>query len=144
VRLRSCPSVTVLLLVLAGCSSPPPSPAVGAQPAKSVEAPKQEVALAASQARSDLPAELSSDALREVLEPVKVDARHTCKGLARSRERIEVELTIAGASGAVTHTNIGLNGGNPELASCVAKELARATFTPTRKAATRTTVAVNF
>lgn len=142
--MRSCLPVTILMFALSGCSSPPASPAEQSPPAKSEPEAAKEVALAANPGRADLPAELSSDELREVLEPIKVDARHTCKGMARTRERVEVELTIAGSSGAVTHTNVSLNGGNPALASCVANELARAVFKPTRKAATRTTVAVNF
>lgn len=102
------------------------------------------MALAANSERADLPAELTSEDLREVLEPLKVDVRHTCKGVARAKERVEVELTIAGPSGAVKHASVSLDGGNPELASCVANELSRAVFKPTRKAVTRTTVGINF
>lgn len=139
------PSVLPLLFALAACSSPPGPTQGDAPPAvKADPGEREEVALASNAAPSELPAELTADELREVLEPVKVDVRHTCKGMARTRERVEVELTIAGASGAVTHTNVSLSGGNPELAACVAGELARAKFKPTRKAVTRTTVAVNF
>lgn len=84
----------ISLLVLA-CSSPPP--AQQAEPVtKAAEKPSAE---AEAPERADLPAELSPADLKEVVEPAKVDIRHTCKGVARSRERVEVKLTIADASG---------------------------------------------
>jgi hypothetical protein len=127
------------LLLVWGCSSPPPAPQVELAPAVD-----RTPAPAEAPERSDLPAELSAAALKEVVEPARTDVRHTCKGVARSRERVEVELTIAGASGKVSHTSVWHDGGNPELAKCAANELQRLVFEPTRKAATRTTVAINF
>lgn len=131
-------SILALSIVVAACSSPA-APSTGQVAAA---APKLE-AKAAPEPGSDLP-ELSEADLKAVVEPAKVAARQTCNGIDRGGERVEVELTIAGKSGAVSHTSVWHDGGNPALATCVANELARVVFKPSRKASTRTAVTVTF
>lgn len=133
--------VALSSLALWACSSPAPAPAGEPPPVKAEPAAAAPVEKAGD---PSLPAELTEAELREVLEPLKVAVRQTCNGIDRAKERVEVELTIAGRTGAVSHTTVRHDGGNPALGSCVAKELARATFKPTRKATTRTLVAINF
>jgi len=127
-------------LALWACSSPAPTPTAGA-PAKAEPA---KVEPAEDAGDPSLPAELTDEDLREVLDPLKTAVRQTCNGIDRASERIEVELTISGKSGAVSHTVVRHDGGNPPLGACVAKELARGTFKRVRKATTRTVVAINF
>lgn len=102
------------------------------------------VAAASPAPRSDLPAELTADDLKEVLDPVKVTARQTCRPMSRGGERVEVELTIAGSTGAVSHTSVWQDAGNPPLANCVAGELGRVRFKPTQRTSTRSPVAIQF
>lgn len=132
---RAC----TLLLLLGGvaCST---STSEGPPPAEAAADAKK-----AAAADPPAPPEpgLTHEALSAVLEPAKIDVRRTCRPLTRQRERVDVDLTIVGASGAVTHTNIRLNGGNPELARCVANELARVTFPPAPRV-TRATVSITF
>ncbi len=132
--------VALSSLALWACSSPAPTPAAS-EPAKAAPA---KVEPAEEAGDPSLPAELSEEDLREVLEPLKTAVRQTCNGIDRASERIEVELTISGKSGAVSHTVVRHDGGNPPLGACVAKELARGTFKKVRKATTRTVVAINF
>lgn len=127
-------------LALWACSSPAPTPTAGA-PAKAEPA---KVEPAEDAGDPSLPAELTDEDLREVLDPLKTAVRQTCNGIDRASERIEVELTISGKSGAVSHTVVRHDGGNPPLGACVAKELARGVFKKVRKATTRTVVAINF
>lgn len=127
-------SLVLSVSVLSACSAPAAAPAVAAAPAK---------AEAAEPAPEQLPG-LSDEQLREVLEPLKEPVRQTCNGIDRASEHVEVELTIAGKSGAVTHTVVRQDGGNAPLGACVAKELARATFPTARRPSTRTVVAINF
>lgn len=127
-------------LALWACSSPAPTPTAGA-PAKAEPA---KVEPAEDAGDPSLPAELTDEDLREVLDPLKTAVRQTCNGIDRASERIEVELTISGKSGAVSHTVVRHDGGNPPLGACVAKELARGIFKKVRKATTRTVVAINF
>ncbi len=131
------PLFSLLAASLAACSSPAPTPDPIAQ-AKAAPPPE------AADVRSDLPPELSEEDLRQVLDPLKVDARRTCNGVNHGKEMVEIELTIAGSTGIVSHTSVALDGGNPALGTCVANELARAVFKPTRKASTRTRVKVTF
>lgn len=133
--------ILVVSLLAVACSSPAPAPSGGVVAAAEVKAAPTP---APEAGRSDLPAELGEAELREAVEPAKVAARRTCNGVDRGGERIEVELTIAGSSGVVSHTSVWHDGGNPALATCVANELARAVFKPTRRASTRTTVSVTF
>ena len=144
-RLRSSVLASSLLACWA-CSSPPaPAADKPAAPTKAADPAGGAVVAAASPApRSDLPPELSVDALKEVLEPVKVAARQTCRAMSRGGERVEVELTIAGSTGAVSHTSVWQDAGNTALADCVAGELRRARFAPTQKASTRQPVAIQF
>lgn len=134
--------VALSSLALWACSSPAPAPAAGA--AAKAEPAKAEPAKVEDAGDPSLPAELSEEELREVLEPLKTAVRQTCNGIDRASERVEVELTIAGKTGAVSHTVVRHDGGNPPLGACVAKELARGTFKKVRKATTRTVVAINF
>lgn len=127
-------------LALWACSSPAPTPAAG----EATKAAPAKVEPAEEAGDPSLPAELTEEELREVLEPLKTAVRQTCNGIDRASERIEVELTISGKSGAVSHTVVRHDGGNPPLGACVAKELARGTFKKVRKATTRTVVAINF
>ena len=127
-------------LALWACSSPAPTPTAGAP----VKAEPAKVEPAEDAGDPSLPAELTDEDLREVLDPLKTAVRQTCNGIDRASERIEVELTISGKSGAVSHTVVRHDGGNPPLGACVAKELARGTFKKVRKATTRTVVAINF
>ncbi|MEZ4449052.1 MAG: hypothetical protein R3B09_06170 [Nannocystaceae bacterium] len=138
---------SLLLLGPAACSSSaaegPPAAKEGAKEAAAKEAAAKEAA--AKEAAAPAPAEpgLSADQLKGVLDGAKIDVRRTCAPLARLRERVDVDLTIAGSSGAVANTNVAVNGGNPELASCVAGELARLSF-PKAAKVTRTTVSITF
>lgn len=127
-------------LALWACSSPAPTPTAGAP----VKAEPAKVEPAEDAGDPSLPAELTDEDLREVLDPLKTAVRQTCNGIDRASERIEVELTISGKSGAVSHTVVRHDGGNPPLGACVAKELARGVFKKVRKATTRTVVAINF
>ena len=122
---------SLLLVGLAACSSS----AADDPPAKE----------ATNEVAAPVPSEpgLSADELKAVLDGAKVDVRRTCSPLARLRERVDIDLTIAGSSGSVVNTNISVNGGNPELASCVASELARSSF-PKAPRVTRTTVSITF
>ena len=135
---RIRPLLASLLLAFA-CSSPPAS-------APAEKAPKDDgtkVAAATPAPRAE-PAGPSAEELKEVLEPAKVAARQTCRAVSRGGERVEVELTIAGSSGAVSHTSVGQDGGNPGLANCVAGELGRVKFKPNERTSTRTPVAIQF
>lgn len=127
-------------LALWACSSPAPTPTAAA-PAKAEPVKVEPVEDAGD---PSLPAELTDEDLREVLDPLKTAVRQTCNGIDRASERIEVELTISGKSGAVSHTVVRHDGGNPPLGACVAKELARGIFKKVRKGTTRTVVAINF
>jgi hypothetical protein len=127
-------------LALWACSSPAPT-STAAAPAKAEPAKVEPVEDAGD---PSLPAELTDEDLREVLDPLKTAVRQTCNGIDRASERIEVELTISGKSGAVSHTVVRHDGGNPPLGACVAKELARGIFKKVRKGTTRTVVAINF
>lgn len=128
----------LLALVLASaCASPPAS-------APAEKAPKDEgTKVAAATPRAE-PAGLSAEDIKEVLEPAKVSTRQTCRAVSRGGERVEVQLTIAGSSGAVTHTSVGQDGGNPGLGNCVAGELGRVKFKPSERTSTRTPVAIQF
>ncbi len=127
--------LALCLLAPSACSSPAAAPAVASAPAPAKAAP--------AEVADDLPG-LSDEAIKGVLDPLKDPVRQTCNGIDRASEHVEVELTIAGKSGAVTHTVVRQDGGNAALGACVAKELARATFPTARRPSTRTVVAINF
>lgn len=136
---RPRPSLALVLFACA-CSSPASAPAE-----KSADKPKEgAVVAAASPAPRAEPAGLSAEELKEVLEPAKVAARQTCRAVSRGGERVEVELTIAGSTGSVSHTSVWQDAGNPGLASCVAGELGRVKFKPSQRASTRSPVAIQF
>lgn len=114
-----------------------PEDCVASRPAPVTRSP-------APKADAGLPARLELADITSGTHAARASAMRSCASLARGGERLKIRLSIAGPTGEVLESRARVDGGNPALASCCARELAAAQFKPVQKAQFGTVVTLNF
>ena len=99
---------------------------------------------AAPKAGAGLPARLELADIISGTRAARASAMSRCASLARGGEHLKIRLSVAGPTGTVLESRAKVDGGNPALASCSARELAAAQFKPVQKTQFGTVVTLKF
>lgn len=93
---------------------------------------------------SNLPEKLEQADISAGTSAARAAATSACAGLAKGGEKVQIKLSIAGATGTVVGASAVEDAGNPQLAACCVGELKQASFRKVQKQQTGTVVTVKF